>query len=380
MPTISATKSSNTNTVYARQIGFAAAFLLPAAKLLEAPSLLATHAKGDILLPALLHFLVQALVLLGVLYAVSRSEKPLAERLQTLLGKGAIVLYVLYALYFLFALVLPLFDLEKFVYAAFFDTAPTTFAFFVFFFLSAFIATKGIKAVGRCADLCLFLFLLPFLALILMSLVEADFSHLLPLFGTKFEHVGKAFFRTTPHFSDAILLLPLIANLRYKEGDGKKIMLGYGGGALFTLLFLAVFFSIFSSIAPREHYAFLKIAQYFPALAVVGRIDLVFVYFLSVVLLFYTCLPLHYSVLLTAKTFKTEKRVWIAAAFSLALLIAVFFLNKYYNTIYTLISGKLSPVFLVFADMLPLFCLFLPTEKPKPYPTLYKRKKENSHG
>ena len=51
--------------ICARQIAFAAAFLLPAAKLLEVPSLLAEYAKGDLLLPALMHFLTQALVLLG---------------------------------------------------------------------------------------------------------------------------------------------------------------------------------------------------------------------------------------------------------------------------------------------------------------------------
>ena len=42
-------------SVLARQIAFVAAFLLPAAKLLEVPSLLAKHAGGDLLLPALLH-------------------------------------------------------------------------------------------------------------------------------------------------------------------------------------------------------------------------------------------------------------------------------------------------------------------------------------
>ena len=100
---------------------------------------------------------------------------------------------------------------------------------------------------------------------------------------------------TTPHFSDVILLLPLFLHYKPKKGDKAKIMTGYGIGAGFTLLFLAVFFGIYSSIAQREHYAFSKIAQYFPALSVLGRVDLIFIYLLSVVLLFYTCLPLQYT-------------------------------------------------------------------------------------
>ena len=147
--------------IYARQIAFCAAFILPIGKFLETPSLLASAAKDDVLIPALLHFLTQTLVLVGVLYASSRLKNSLFEEMRRRLGKGAVAVFVFFALFYLFAAILPLLDLEKFVYAAFFDTAPTTFSFAFFFFLLAFVCTKGLKAVGRCAELCLFLFLLP---------------------------------------------------------------------------------------------------------------------------------------------------------------------------------------------------------------------------
>ena len=351
--------------VYPRQIAFAAAFLLPAAKLLEVPSLLARYAKGDLLLPALAHFLLQALVLLGLLYAASKSEIPLLERLKKVLGKGMLAVYIVYALYFLFAVALPLLDLEKFVYAAFFDTAPTTFAFSFFFLLSAYICTKAIKSIGRAADICLFLFLVPFLAIMVMSLVTTDFSALLPPFDTKFYRLSEAFTRTSPQFSDGILLFPLIGNLRYKQGDGKKILGGYGLGAAFTLFFLAVFYGIYASIAPREHYAFSKIAQYFPALEVIGRIDLLFVYFLSVVLFFYTCLPLQYATGLLSDALGIKRKAWLAAILNFLLFIAVLFLNRHYDGIYAVIGGKLFWVFWLFADLFPILVLLLPATLKK---------------
>ena len=146
-------KLLNNDCVLPRQIAFAAAFLLPTGKLLEAPSLLAERAAGDLLLPALLHFLLQAGLLWAILYASSTSKKTLFERLEMRLGRGMVVFYVFYALYFLFAAILPIFDLEKFIYAAFFDTAPTVFSFTAFFFLSAYVCAKGNKALGRAADL-----------------------------------------------------------------------------------------------------------------------------------------------------------------------------------------------------------------------------------
>ena len=103
------------NRILGRQIAFAAAFLLPAAKFLEAPSLLANYAKGDLLLPAVLHFLLQAGVLFAILSVAARSEKTLFERLNERLGKGAVFFYLLFSSYYIFAAILPLLDLEKFI-------------------------------------------------------------------------------------------------------------------------------------------------------------------------------------------------------------------------------------------------------------------------
>ena len=349
-----------------RQLCFFAAFLLPASKLLEAPSLLAKFAASDLLLPAFFHFLLQTVMIITLFYVMSRSERSLLERLRERLGKAIIVLYVLYAAYFIFAVLLPIFDFEKFVYAAFFDTAPTMFAFTAFFFFAAFVCVKGIKAIGRSADLCLFLFLLPFLALLGMSIFQTDFTSLLPLFGTKFGDTMYAFTYTTPHFSDAILLLPLLLNKRYEKGDGVKVTLSYWIGAALSLLFFAVFFGLFSSIAQREHYAFSKIAQYFPALSVTGRIDLLFVYALSIVLLFYTCLPLQYATYCILQTVKTDKSTLIVAVINAVLFLFILNFNRYYNNFYAFISGKLFWIFWLFADILPLFLLLLPAEKTKP--------------
>lgn len=352
--------------VYARQIAFACAFLLPAARFLESPSILSKYATGDLLLPAIMHFLLQSLVLLSIVYAASRSKISLLERLKSVFGAAMPVLYVIFGLFYLFAAILPLLDVEKYVYAAFFDTAPTAFSFGSFFIFSAYVCAKGIKSIARSADLCLFLFLFPFLALLAMSLPTARFSNIMPLFGTDFSATATAFRRTIPHFSDAILLLPLIANLKYKEGDGVKIMSGYWTGAALSLLFLATFYAIFSSLAPREHYAFSKIAQYFPALSVIGRIDLIFIYLLSVVLLFYTCLPLQYTTECVARLCHTQRKTWISAVFNLLLFIAILFLNKYYDTFYKIISGNLYWIFIFIADMVPPFLIFLPKTPKNP--------------
>ena len=355
---------SGTKILYSRQIAFIAAFLLPMAKFLETPSLLAKYASDDLLLPVLAHFLLQGSLIALFLYVASKSKRTLLERVQGVLGKGIVLVYAFFATYYLFYSILPLLDLEKYVYASFFDTAPTVFAFAAFFILSAFICTKGFRAIGRSADLCLFLFVLPFFALIFMSLWETDFSQLLPFFNTPIPSTRKAFAYSSPHFSDALLLLPLIAIKPYEQGDAKKILTGYAVGATFVLIFLAVFFGIFASISPREHYAFSKIAQYFPPLTVIGRIDLIFVYLLSVVLFFYTCLPLQYTTQLYAKTFSLRSKPLVSTLLNLGLFLFTLFCNKYYNGFYNAIAKTLYPIFWL-VNLSTLLLLLLPKFESK---------------
>jgi hypothetical protein len=357
--------TSGKNAISGRQIAFFAAFVLPVYKLMETPSILARFAQGDLLLPAILQFFLQAGLVLALVYCCSRFDKPLFAVLEEKFGKSCAILYALYALYFLFYAILPLLDLEKFVYTAFFDTAPTLFVFAFFFILSAFVCTKHIKAVGRCADLCAFLFPLSFAVLLIMSLSQADASNLLPFFEKDFSSSLSAVRYTAPHFADALLLLPLLGNLHYQKKDGLKISLGYAGGAVCTLLFLTVFYGVFSTLAPREHYAFLKIAQYFPALTVIGRVDLLFVYTLCVVLFFFTCTPLQFSVDLIARATPSGRKTVLSGAVSLAAFLFVLFENTSYDFFYSLICEKLFFVFWIFS-LLPLLLFLLKRTSAKP--------------
>lgn len=341
-----------------RQLCFFAAFVLPVAKLLTLPSVLAESAKNDLLFPALAQFILQAGVIALLLFTASRTDQSIYSLIENKLGVvAAKAVYGLYAAYFIFASLLPLLELERFVYVAFFDTAPVAFSLTPFFLLSAFVCTRNLKGFARTNDLAAPLFLVAFLGLIGMALSDTDLSALLPVGGGTFKGSLRAFGDSVPQFIDAALFFPLLGAYRYQKGDGKKILLSYGAGALFVLFFLAVFYGIFGPIALRQRFAFVKIAQYFSALAVVGRIDLLLTYLLTVVLLFYTCLPLLLSTRCTARVLGTKKTVWIALILNFGLFLFTFFCTEHYNLIYRAVGHTLKWVF-------PLFTLLLPALTP----------------
>lgn len=342
------------------QLCFFLAFLLPVSKILETPALLAYYAKDDLLLPALLQFLLQAGMLLGIIYFSSKTSDTLfsflAKRLGTPVAK---TVYFLLSLYYVFFSILPLLGVERFVYTAFFDTAPNLSAFAPFFLLAAYAATKTFTAFGRVCHLCAPLFIVAFLGLTFLSVGQADFTALMPLFSSSPRSIGLGVLRSFPHFSDTAFLLPFLGHYRYQKGDGKKLMISYGGGAVAVLFFLAVFYGIFGSVAQLQPFAFSKIAGYFSGLDVIGRIDLLLVYLTTILLLFYYSLPISLATHCFCKAINRQNKLPVSAFICISLLLLTVFFNQIYGALYSFITTFAVWVFPVFAYGIPLLLLLL---------------------
>ncbi|MBQ7369589.1 MAG: GerAB/ArcD/ProY family transporter [Clostridia bacterium] len=356
-------KSNNstfTSAIGARQICFFAAFILPVFRFLETPSLLSAYTEGDLLLPAVLHFLIQSLPIGALLFITSKTERGLFSLLYEKLGKvGTRVVYAILAIYYLFSTILPILDLEKYVQAVFFDTAPSMFSLTPFFLLSAFISSRQLRSFGRIADLCLPIFLIGFFGVTFMSVGKADFEAMLPWFEFPFEKIALATKNTTAHFSDAILFFPLLGDYQYKKGDGKKILGSYWVGCGFCLFFFATFYGLFTSVASTHHYALSKIGQYFSALQTLGRIDLIFSYLLTIILFYNVTLPIQFCVLCITKTLGLKQRTPTSALLNFGLFLFAFFCNRHYDGFYALVSKTLWWIFPTFSVLLPLLALLL---------------------
>ena len=170
---------------------------------------------------------------------------------------------------------------------------------------------------------------------------------------------------TTVHFSDTLLLLPFLSNSDYKKEDGKKVIASFWLGAVFVLLFLATFYGIYTTLAPRQHYAFSKIAQYFSALKTVGRIDLLLVYLLTAILLLTTILPILLSCFCLQSAFGERLKLPFSIGINGGLLLFTLYCNKYYNLFYKVFTNRLWWIFPAFSVGLPLLFLLLLINKNK---------------
>lgn len=345
--------------INARQLSLFCALILPVGKLLELPSLLTAYAGGDLLIAALLGSMVEFLAFLALILFARRRGAPI-EALEARCGKATVRIFLgIYTLFLLTYSVLPLFDLERFSHAAFSDTSPTFFTFTPFLVLAGFVCTKGLKGVGRSADLAPVLCLFPLLLLLAMSVGQADFSRLLPIVEKPLSVSVKAAWKTLPYFASGGLLLPMMSGYSYKKGDEKMLFPAFFAGILLFLLFLTAFFATFGLLGETEHYALMKIGQYFPALRFIGRVDLLLVYLVTIALFYYTALPLQLGIECFCRCFSLKNKALPSAVLCVGLYFALLFLNKYNNAIHAFFFSRLPPVFLAFSTLLPIAFLLL---------------------
>ena len=348
-----------------RQICFILAAVLPVGKMIVYPATIAYHAHNDLLFSALANFFAEGLVIALILLFAKNSDKTLFERLQNAVGptltKG---IYLLFALFFAGATLLPLLELKGFVSQILYENTPSVLSFAPFFAVCLFACVKGFKSIGRVADIAMPVFAVCLTAILLLALPDADFSALLPIGGTGGRAVLRGSLCSIPWFTDSLFLLFFLGHFRYERHATGKVILAYAIGAAATLLFLALFYAIFADIAILQQNSLAQISKYTTAFTSLGRIDLLFVFALTLVSVFYLCIPVQMCVHCLHSVFGKNPLLpaVIVNAFLLTLTVL---LNNSFRELQTLFTERLWFLFGLFAYLLPFLCLFLSQIGPR---------------
>ncbi|MBQ9081650.1 MAG: GerAB/ArcD/ProY family transporter [Clostridia bacterium] len=354
------------NTVSTRQLCFILAFFLPVNKIILLPSVLARYAENDLLISALITLLLQGGAIFALLWLMQKKQATLYELIQGRFGEWtARICYFVLALYFIFSAILPLAEHKLYIEYVMYDTLPSLIIFLPFFFFSAYAASKGLQSSGRAADISMPLFLISLPVLLFMATASADFTSLLPVGSTAIPQILKGAAGILSWCSDAAWLLLLMGNVKIEKHFLTKTSLSYAFGSLVVLLFLAIFYAIFSTVALNEAFAVAKIARYYNALKTLGRIDYLFIYILSLVQLFALVVPVQLSVQALAKTFRSDKLYLFSLIVNAALLVVIILTTESFPALERIFNEYLFPVFLLFANIIPLLCPLFALKKKK---------------
>lgn len=338
-----------------RQICFILIFYTAASKLLLYPSMLAGYSGRDLLFSAAINFAIQTTVIWAVAYLSSKTDKTLYELLKGTFGEvAARIIYGLFAAFFIVCTILPFFEQKLYVHAIFYDTVPTILIFLPVFVFTVYAGSKCFKNIGRCADICMPIFIICIAFIFLMSFTEVDFSNLLPILKTPPSQVLGGSYKTAINFLEPAYLLMFLGNYRYKKGDAAKITLSYALGAVIVLSFLAVFYGIYGEITSSRQFAISKTSLYFSAIDIVGRVDLYALYALEIVMLFALVLNVQLAVHCLIKCTGWDCPEFFSLAVNAVIEIILLACNHFFTAMQTFFADWVWILVVLFAVIAPL--------------------------
>lgn len=353
------------NTLKLRQVCFILAIFMPISKMVFLPSTISYYAKNDILISAIINIVVQAFIIFIIMLAVKKSDTAtFYDRLNYTFGKvTAKIMYFIYSAFFIFCLIVPLLEHKSFVQSIFYETSPALLTFLPFFAVSYYASVKGMKTMGRIGDICLFIFALAFPIIIALSFGQAEFTRLMPVLGNPINKTIQGSLYTSCWYFDTAFLLFFMGHFKSEKHSTTKVMISYAVGALCTLLFLAVFYGIFSDLSVREIFGLSKMTKYYTALSSVGRADFIVIYMITIIMIFFLSMIAGLSSFSLQKTFNFKKKYISAIIINGVLVLIMLLLNVKYYSALKLITQGFYPVFILFQFIIPFFVVFLKVKK-----------------
>ena len=349
------------NKIAPRQLFFFLACVAPVGKIVLLPTQLAYYSQNDLLFPLVVNFLIQA----GVIFLImllARSNKTFYDLLAFTFGRiVAKILICIFAAFLFFAAFLPLLEQKLFVQSVFYDTLPSVVAFSSFFLFSAYLCAKPIAGLGRVWDILAPLAIAGIAGLLVIATPNADFEALSPAGAAGWNGFLSGTGYTWGWFYDSALVLMLMGRFEYRKGMAWKSLLCYLAGAAVVVFFFAVFYGVYSDIAVRQIFAFAKIGKYTSGVSVLGRVDYLFVFALTLVMAFYVAMPVQLGISCLVQTFGSGK--YKPGIFSAAVNLIFLILSIAFDYLFSAISDTFNQtlfwIFPVFCVLVPLLALLL---------------------
>ncbi len=347
-----------------RQVCFIMFAYSAAGKLLMMPAMLSYYCGNDLVFPALFAFALQTAAVWAAAYFSSKTDKTLFALAKDAFGGAfSAALQWLFALFFCAAALLPMLEQKLFVQSIFYETIPSLVTFLPFFVFSVYAGSKGVRNSGRVADLAVPVFACCVAALAVMSAGECDLSWLLPVLKTPAPRIFRGVRSSLYNFADGAVMLMFAGRFACKKGDCAKITASYAAAGVGVMLFLALFYGIYSSLAPDRYFAVSQTALFFGPLSLVGRLDLLAVYGVEACMLFALVLYVQLAVACICGALSKEQTLGrnvrpAAAVSSLAinavLLALVVAFNDAYLVVQEFYGRFLWAAFVAFSFALPL--------------------------
>ncbi|MBQ9485820.1 MAG: GerAB/ArcD/ProY family transporter [Clostridia bacterium] len=337
-----------------RQICFFFIALLPVAKFFMLPSLLSEVAQEDGWISAALSCALDLFTIAALFLTLKDTDCDFFTLTEKHFGKSfAKIVAALYFVFFLLKTLLPLCEVKDYVELTLYMTTPTVVTFCPVFAVIFYLCLKRLRVIGRIADGVLAVALIGYISLFALSETNADFSALLPIGGRGFPAIARGAYYSQTWFSDAAYFLFFTGEYVKSKKDGLKILLSVCVSSLIVLIFCAVFYGTFGSIAFRQRFALTEISKYASVISNVERFDYIAIFALLFTSVFALSLPFYFATELFTRVFPVKR--WIAAIITcLPSAIMLIFFSEYFSGVENFIINYANAFFLFMGSVFPV--------------------------
>lgn len=355
-----------TKFLKSRQICFFLIAFLPITKIFSLPSIVAGFANEDMWISVLITLTIDFLTLIPITIACKNAKTNFFEILQNNFGKFASkLILVLYFIYFTLKAIMPINEQKDYVDYTLYTLRPTLAYFIPFFLLAFYLCFKRINVLGRLSDILWIATTNGLITLFALSITNADFSAILPIGANGFSNILKGSYATLNWFGDAVFILFFIGEFKFEKNSFIKILLSFIVGAILVLLFMIIFYSIFTSIAHRQKFALTEISKYTTVISNLGRFDYIGIIMILFSNIFALCLPIFFNSKILNQLFNIKK-LWIAPLICVSIQVIIMLtLNEYFVSIQNILINYGGIFFLIMGNILPILISFLSLKEKK---------------
>ena len=358
---------ANNNELKSRQISFLFLAFLPLVKFFTLPKSTTQIAGEDMWLSVLICIFFDLATIISLLGANKKFGTDLYTVLEFNLGKIITkIIYLIYFIYFLSKAFTPIYEQYNFLQISLYEPAPTSLKYFPFLILAIYLCTLKPRAIGRLSDILWIITILSVTMLLSLAINDIDFGAILPI-GANSVKIFKASRYILNWFTDASYLLFLLGTFTIEPHGKTKIILGFIGYAVITVLFCIVFYSVFKSIAGRELFAVAEISKYSNVLNSIGRFDYMAIFALLIPHTVAIILPLYFATKILCDVFPIKYKAIYSTITCLLIYAPIVWLNPYVTVIAEFIHTKLTIFTFILGNLFPALLILFKSPKEKKY-------------
>ncbi len=333
-----------------RQICFIIIGFFMSTKMIFAAAITAGQSGKSLWISAIINFVLDGTFIFIILLIGERfKNKDFFEILSGGIGKiPSKIIYFLLSVLLIIKAYVPIMEQRNFIEISLYETLPTILTFLPFFLFCGYFSYKGLKAVARCSDILVWFTLIAIIGLITLTLPNADFSELLPIFkGISAKKIIAGSYKSGIWYFDSVYFLFFIGRYNEQKLGKTKIMSAFFLSVLLICLYFITIYAEFGVLTERQYFAPSKMGLFAVALLNIGRIDYLFSILLCISNVFAISLPLLFSTLSLNNAFNFKNKASAAIIVNSIMFICVFLSRDIFFEIFNIFQN-LYVIFLCF--------------------------------